>query len=108
VGKSGILQYLNHDAPNVVLMQDERALQFVGVGEYYSSDFTLERYDSNASTDARVIRPHPEVLLPFPVVDTDGKVVYKTLGDAFEKKLPVWWMEGDAVATCVDGAMHSP
>jgi hypothetical protein len=107
-------QHLNEDARSIVLMEDRRASVFVAVGEYSSSDYTPDRFGSSSCKGRRLIRvvlkayTHPNSLLPFPVVDSDGKVLCRTLGEAFEKKIPVWWMEGDAVSTCVDGATHSP
>jgi hypothetical protein len=99
---------------DVVLMEDTRALVFVAVGEYYPSDYTPDRSICSSSRGGRVIRvvlkacTHPQLLLPFPVVDRHGRVLCRTLGEAFEKKVPVWWMEEDAAATCVDGATHTP
>jgi hypothetical protein len=95
-------------------MEDTTASVFVAVEEYYSSDYTPDRSVCNSFSGGRVIRAilkaciQPQALLPFPVVDNEGKVYCRTLGDAFEKKVPVWWMEEDAVATYVDGATHTP
>jgi hypothetical protein len=111
---ANLVQFLNEDAPSVVLMEDTEKSNFVAVGEYSSSDYTPERYDSSFSTKDRVIRvilkacTHPKALLSFPVVDSGGNIVCRTLGEAFQQKIPVWWMEGDAVATCVDRATHTP
>jgi hypothetical protein len=109
-----ILQYLNEDVASVVLMEDTSALVFVAVEEYYSSDYTLERSVCSSSKGGRVICvilkacTHPQALLPFPVVDNQGRVCCRTLGEVFEKKLLVWWMEEDAIATYVDNATHTP
>jgi hypothetical protein len=108
------LQYLNEDASSVVLMEDTTASIFVVVGVYYSSDYTPNRSVYKSSRGGRVIRVvlkaciHPNALLPFLVVDSYGRVCCRALGEAFQKKVPVWWMEEDAVATCVDGATHTP
>jgi hypothetical protein len=74
----------------MVLMEDNVESIFVAVGEYSSSDYTPDRYDSSFSTEDRVIRvilkacTHAKALLPFPVVDIGGNIVYTTLGEAFE------------------------
>jgi hypothetical protein len=108
------MQYLNADAENVVLMEDATTSVFVAVGEYFSSDYTPDHFQSNSIRDGRMMRivlkacTHPQVFLPYPVVDSDGNVVCRTLGEAFQRRLPMWWMERDAIATCADGTTHSP
>jgi hypothetical protein len=95
-------------------MEDKKVSQFVALGEYCSSNYTLDRFESTSSRGGRLIRvvlkayTHPQALLPYPVVDTNGTMVCRTLGEAFQRELPVWWMEVDAVATCEDGATHTP
>lgn len=109
-----MVQHINDDAVGVVLMEDKRQSVFLAVGEYFSSDYTPERLRSSCNGGDRVIRvvlkacTKPQVLLHFPVVDRLGRVLCRTLGEAFEQKILVWWMEGDAVATCVDGTTHTP
>jgi hypothetical protein len=105
-----VLQYLNEDVRSVVLIEDTNAAMFVAVGEYYSSDYTPDRFGSSSVGCRRMLRvlikacTNPDLLLPYPVVDSGGKVVCRMLGDAFK----MWWGEEDAVATCVDGATHTP
>jgi hypothetical protein len=109
-----VLQYLNEDARSVVPMEDTSASVFVAVGEYYSSDYTLDRFGSSYLGSGRMVRvvikacTNLNLLLPYPMVDSGSKVICRTLGEAFRMKVPVWWMEEDAVATCVDGATHTP
>jgi hypothetical protein len=109
-----LLQYVNDDAENVVLMENSSSEVFVAIGEYKSSDYTPDRFDSNSGGGGRLIRvvlkacTQPDAILPYPVLDGNGEVLCRTLGEAFKKKLLVWWMEGDAVATCSDGATHTP
>jgi hypothetical protein len=108
------MQYLNEDAGSVVLMEDRSAASFVAVGEYYSSYYTPDRFGSTSSGSRRMVRvvlkgcTNPHILLPYPVLDSGGRVVCRTLGEAFRMKVPVWWMEEDAVATCSDGGTHTP
>jgi hypothetical protein len=95
-------------------MEDTRASVFVAVGEYCSLDYTPDCFGGSSSTEGRLIRvilqacTHPQSLLPFPVVDSGGKVLCRMLEEAYAKKVPVWWAEDDAVAICVDCATHSP
>ena len=109
-----MLQHMNEDAAGVVLMQDKRQSVFVAIGEYFSSDYTPERFISGCDGGRRVIRvvlkacTRLQLLLPFPVVNRHGRVICRTMEEAFEQKVAVWWMEDDAVVTCVDGATHSP
>jgi hypothetical protein len=90
------LQYLNADAESIVLMEDKREAVFVVVGEYSSLDYTLDRFSSTFRQSRRMVRvvlkacTHPHLLLPYPVVNNDGKVVCHTLGEAYAQKLPMW------------------
>jgi hypothetical protein len=108
------MQYLNEDAGSVVLMEDTSAAGFVAVGEYYSSYYTPHRFGSSSSGSRRMVRivlkacTNLHILLPYLVLDSSGRIVCRTLGEAFRIKVPVWWMEEDAVATCADGATHTP
>jgi hypothetical protein len=77
------------------MMEDNMESIFVAMGEYSSSDYTPDRYDSSFSTNERVICvilkacTHPKALLPFPVVDIGGSILCRTLGEAFEQKILV-------------------
>jgi len=109
-----MVQHINEDSASVVLMEDKQQSVFVAIGEYFSTNYTSERLRSSCDGGGRVIRvvlracTRPNLFLPFPVVDRHGRVLCRTLGEAFEKRIPFWWMEGDAVKTCVDGATHTP
>jgi hypothetical protein len=109
-----VLQYLNKDVGCVVLMEDTSASVFVAIEEYYSSNHILDRFGSSSSRSGRMVRvvikacTNLNLLLPYPMVDSGSKVICRTLGEAFRMKVPVWWMEEDAIATCVDGATHTP
>ena len=109
-----MLQYLNADVADVVIMEDKPASVFCDVEEYCSSDYTPDHCGGNSSSGDRMVRvvlkacTRLDTLLPFPVVDSQGKIQCRTLGEAFIKKVPIWWMEGDVVCTCEDGATHIP
>jgi hypothetical protein len=51
-----LLQYVNDDAENVVLMENSSSEVFVAIGEYKSSDYTPDRFDSNSGGGGRLIR----------------------------------------------------
>jgi hypothetical protein len=76
-------------------MEDKRESVFVVVGEYFSSDYTPDHFSSNSSLGDKMIRvvlkayTQPKALLPFPIVDRKEKILCRTLGEAFVKKLPV-------------------
>jgi hypothetical protein len=50
------MEYLNGDASSVVIMEDKKASQFVALGEYCSSDYTPDRFESKSSRGGRLIR----------------------------------------------------
>lgn len=107
-------QHINVDAGGIVIMEDKQASVFCAVEEYFLSDYTPDHFGGNSSLGDRMVRvvlkacTCPDALLPFPVVDSKGKIQCRTLGEAFLKKVPIWWMEGDVVCTCEDGATHTP
>ena len=78
-----------------MLMEDAIALVFVAVGEYFSSGYTLDHFQSRSIRDGSMLRivlkacTHPQVLLPYPIIDSDGNVVCHTLGEVFQRRLPV-------------------
>jgi hypothetical protein len=91
-----VLQYVNDDAENVVLLKDTSVDVFVAVGEYQASDYIPDHFDSSSGRGGRLIRvvlkacTQPEVMLPYPMLDGNGEVLCRTLGEAFKKKLPTW------------------
>jgi hypothetical protein len=72
-------------------------------------DYTPERVGSGGRPGAHQIRvilksvTKPETVLPFQVRDHEGRVVCKTLGEAFLKNKGVLWFQRDTVLTQVDG-----
>ena len=62
------MQYLNVDAKNVVLMEDATSI-FVVVEVYFSSDYTLDHFQSGSIRNGRMLCivlkacTHPQVLL---------------------------------------------
>jgi hypothetical protein len=95
-------------------MEDKSAAIFVAVGEYFSSYYTCDRFGSSSCVGGQIICvvlracTRPELPLSYPIVNNAGEVICGTLEEAMEKRVPVWWMEGDAVAMCEDGATHTP
>ena len=89
-----MLQYINDNAAGVVLIEDKWKSIFMAVGEYFSTDYTPNRFGSSSCGEDKVIRvvlkacTQPEALLLFPVVDSHGKILCRTLKEAFVKKLP--------------------
>jgi hypothetical protein len=49
----------------------------------------------------------PKTVLPFEVRDHGGKVVCRTLGEAFMKKKGVLWLQRDTMLTEPDGCTVS-
>jgi hypothetical protein len=90
------LQYLNEDAANIVLIEDRSKTVFVAIGEYYSSDYTPDRFDCNSCRDGRLIQvvlkacTDRNVRLPYLVFDSEGKLICSTMGEAFDRKVPIW------------------
>jgi hypothetical protein len=76
-----VLQYLNDNVANVVLMEDRSASVFVAIGEYNSLDYSPDRFDCSSYRNGRLIHvvltacTQPEFILPYLVLDDNGKVL---------------------------------
>ena len=72
-------------------MEDSDSNSYVAIGEVMASDYTLERVGDGTGAVAYKIRvilksmTKPETILPFKVRGTDGKVICRTLGEAFSR-----------------------
>ena len=88
-----VLQLTNEDAScgKIVIMEDSDSDSYVAIGEVMASDYTPERLGSEGSAGGKQIRvilksvTKPDTLLPFEIRDDQGRVMCKTLGEAFLK-----------------------
>jgi hypothetical protein len=106
-----IFQLTTEDAVSgkIVIMEDSDTDSYVAIGEIVASNYTPERRGGGNSPGGEKVRvmlksvTKPETILPFEVLDVDGTVLCRTLGDAFMKRQGVFWLECDTVVTQPDG-----
>jgi hypothetical protein len=97
-----------------VMMEDPNSDSFVAIGEVLAFDFTLSRFlDSSMSVGERIVRVvlksvvFPEAKLTYEVVDPNGKVVCRTLGEAYKRQLGILWLERNIAITEADGCTYN-
>ena len=106
-----VLQLINEDAElgKLVLMEDSDSDSYVAIGEVMALDYSPERTGNGRGAAGEQIRvilklvTKPDTILPFKVRSSDGKVICRTLGEAFSKKKGVMWLLSDTVLTQPDG-----
>jgi hypothetical protein len=109
------VQLINKDAAawKLVLIEDSNNDSYVAIGEVMASDYTPERVPGGMKAEAQKSRvllklvTKPKTVLPFEVRDHGGKVVCRTLGEAFMKKKGVLWLQRDTMLTEPDGCTVS-
>ena len=90
-------------------MEDSDSDSYVAIGEVMASDYTPERVGDGPGIGGHKIRvilksvTKPDTILPFKVRGIDGKVICRTLGEAFSRKKGVLWLVNDIVLTQPDG-----
>jgi hypothetical protein len=97
-----------------VMMEDPDSDSFVAIGEILESNFTPSRFlDSSMSVGERIVRVvlksvvFPEAKLTYEVVDPNGKVVCRTLGEAYKRQLGILWLERNIAITEADGCTYN-
>ena len=108
-----LLQLMNEDAAGgkIVLMADSDSDSYVAIGEVMASDYTPERIGTAGCGRDHQIRvslktmTRPDTVLPFKIRDEEGRVMCKTLGEAFMTNKGVIWLQSDTVITQRDGCI---
>jgi hypothetical protein len=107
------LQFINEDTGDFVILEDRCTTQFVGLGVLRGMFSPPLLIDVHCGVETNMLRlvitgvQWRSTILPKPVVDRFGRVICRTLGEAYEKKAKVWWYERDTVMPNEDGCTHS-
>ena len=92
-----------------MLLSDSESDSYVAIGEVIASDYTPARLRTSGPGGGEHIRvvlktvTKPDTELPFKVRDEEGRVLCRTLGEAFKNKRGVIWLQSDTVLTQRDG-----
>ena len=101
----------NDDAQRakVFLLSDSTNDSYVAIGEVMTSDYTAERLRNAGRGGGNRIRvvlktvTKPDTVLPFSIEDGEGRVLCRTLEEAYKKNEGVMWLQSDTVLTQRDG-----
>jgi hypothetical protein len=93
------------------IMEDRIIDKYVELAESVGMTLMAMTSDEISNTEGKMIRVkvtgvlNPETPLPVIVRDVNGAVICRTLREAYEKGMSVWWPEGDLEVTYDDGCM---
>jgi hypothetical protein len=97
------VQFGSDGEREVVLIADHSADSFVAMGEVLGMYFLPNKGHGSPSSTVDMVPvllttvTNPEVVLPVPICDESGAVICNTLGEAYEKKIPMPWMERESI-----------
>ena len=97
------------DIGKFVQMEDSDTESYVAIGELVAADYTAETVgDGTGAVDQKVwvnlkSVTKPDTILPFEVRGADGRVICRTLGEAFSSNKGILWLMSDTNLTQPDG-----
>jgi hypothetical protein len=106
-------QFINEDAGDFVILEDRSGSEFVALGELQGMFSPPPERSGKISLEASMVRvlitrvQQRDTILPKPVVDGFGRVLCRTVGEAYEMRAEVWWYETNTIMSNEDGYTHS-
>jgi hypothetical protein len=106
-------QFINEDAFDFVIMADRSGEEFVALEELRGmfspplekmGRFSLEPHTLKIRITGVQRR---DTLLPKLVLDDFGRMLCRSVGEAYEREVDVWWFESDTALPNEDGCTHS-
>jgi hypothetical protein len=97
------------DTGKFVEMEDSDTDSYVAVGELVAADYTAETIGDGTGAGEQMVWVNlksvkkADTILPFEVRGADGKVICRTLGEAFSSNKGVLWLRSDTNLTQPDG-----